>query len=453
MILRASIWLLSCLVLSVGSTQNLYIPANAVITINDGALVHASGDISNQGVIAGVSTGSLGTDQNLSNSGIIGLAVDSELSIGQDGINDGSLTSSGTLFLGGNWVNNNVSNLVEATVEFDGSGAQSFAENDMLVSGIVMNSTGPVSLDVPSIVVSETLDLQSGILRSEVERALVLESNAEATGGSETSYYDGILVTRGAGFKYYPVGNNGHFGPVEFEIEGIDPEVGVRHIWTNPDVPVPGDDLIGVSPFGLWSAELLDGSFNGTKVFMNFMDEDLVNFAVQNEITATFTSPVIAYADSSGGVFNSLGVESLEDTDSVSFGRILSDSLLLFSDTSNVRYFAIAKAPLIPPEGVWFVPDAFSPNASDVRNRTFRFFGERISNDRFLMRVYNSRRILLYETTDLETARTVGWDGRNQRNGRDQPTGVYFWQVMWTQEPLNEEPEERFKEGRVYLIR
>ncbi len=433
--------------------QNLYIPPNAVITISDQALLHASGTISNQGTIAGINTGRLGTDLDLNNSGIIGLAVDSELTIRRNGLNDGSLTSSGTFFLGGNWINNGVSNFIEANIEFNGSGSQTFNDNQMPLKGMIMNSVGPVTLNSPSITISETLDFQSGILTSLVDKALILEEDAEATGGSETSYYDGALVTRGTGFKYYPVGNNGHFGPVEFDnIEGIDPEIAARHIWTNPYDPVPGDDLIGVSPNGLWSAEYLGGSFDGSRIFLDFMDEDLQNFSIFNEFSADTITTVVAYADSAGGVFNSLGVASLESTDYFSFGRILSDSVLQFSDT-NIRYFALARAPLIPPDGVWYVPEVFSPNASNPLNQNFRFFGERISSENFLMRVYNRRRILVYETTDYNEATQIGWDGTNQRNGKEEPMGVYFYQVQFTLEPLGLPPSPENKTGRFYLIR
>ncbi|XOV94688.1 MAG: gliding motility-associated C-terminal domain-containing protein [Bacteroidota bacterium] len=445
------------LLASVTNAQNLYVPTGARVTISDGALLHASGDIDNDGIIAGINTGSLGTDQALQNNGTIGLATDSELTIGGTGINDGSVTSSGTVLLGGDWTNNNVSNFVDGTVEFIGMGPQLFTEKQMFLKGMTMNAMGPVTLNSPGINITGELDFQSGVLMPQVDKLLILESSAAASGGTETSYYDGTLISRGTGFRYFPVGNNGHFGPVEFDnIEGIGTEMGVNHIWTNPTDPVPGEDLLGVSPNGLWSAELISGSFDGSRLFMDFRDEDLANFAIENQITATYVSPVIAYADSAGGVFNSLSVLTLENTDSISYGRILSDSLLVFSDTSNIRYFAIAKAPIVPPGGVWYVPEVFSPNASNPNNQTFRFFGERVSSDGFLMRVYNRKRILVYETADLYQAKEVGWDGTNRNTGKDEPTGVYFYQITFKLMPLGI-PEEEWKldskADQVYLIR
>ncbi len=438
-----------------GYTQNLYVPANATITLTDGSLVHAEGEIQNDGLIAGSLTGSLGTDTDLNNSGIIGLAQDSELTIGGNGVNDGSLTSSGTVFLGGDWTNNSVSNFVDATLFFNGTGAQQFNDNQMLVTGITMSGIGPVTLNSPEITISESLDLQSGILTSQVDESLILETTASATGGSETSYYDGTLIIRGTGFQYFPVGDNGHFGPVEFDnIEGIGTELGVAHIWTNPTDPIPNRDLIGVSSNGLWSVELRSGSFDGSRIFLDFMDEDLQNFTIENEINATRFSPVIAFADSAGGEFGTLGVATLEDTDSISYGRILSDSLLVFSDTSNIRYFAIAWAPQVPDVGVAYIPSAFSPNASDPLNQTFRFFGARISSEGFSMQVYNRKRVLVYETNDYFEATQVGWDGTNMKTGKEEPSGVYFYQISYTKEPLGMESVPVDNQiGRVYLIR
>ncbi len=439
-----------------GYTQNLYVPANASISLTNDAGVHAEGDIENNGIIAGSDDSKLTTGQDLNNSGIIGLAEDSELSISGNGVNSNSLTSAGTVFLGGDWTNNNISNFVDATLFFNGSGAQQFNDNTMLVRGITVAGIGPVTLNVPEITVSESLDFQSGILTSTIDRSLILD-DADATGGSETSYYDGTLISRGTGFLYFPVGNNGHFGPVEFDnIEGINTEIAVNHIWTNPTDPVPNSDLIGVSSNGLWSVELLSGSFDGSRLFLDFMDEDLENFVISNEVNATNYSPVIAYADSAGGEFGTLGVATLENTDSVTYGRILSDSLLLFSDTSNIRYFAIALAPQVPEDGVVYIPEAFSPSASDPLNQTFRFFGARVSSEDFSMKVYNRKRIMVYETSDLAEATQIGWDGTNRNTGNDEPSGIYFYQITYKLEPVGVDPETvspKTETDKVFLIR
>ncbi len=457
MIFRKHIGLVCLLSVCFSSyTQNLYVPANASISLTNDAGIHAEGDIENNGIIAGSDGSKLTTGQDLNNSGIIGLAEDSELSISGNGVNGNSLTSAGTVFLGGDWTNNNISNFVDATLFFNGSGAQQFNDNTMLVRGITVAGIGPVTLNVPEVTVSESLDFQSGILTSVVDRSLILD-DADATGGSETSYYDGTLISRGTGFQYFPVGNNGHFGPVEFDnIEGINTEIAVNHIWTNPTDPVPNSDLIGVSSNGLWSVELLSGSFDGSRLFLDFMDEDLENFVISNEVNATNYSPVIAYADSAGGEFGTLGAATLENTDSVTYGRILSDSLLLFSDTSNIRYFAIALAPQVPEDGVAYIPEAFSPSASDPLNQTFRFFGARVSSEFFSMKVYNRKRIMVYETSDLAEATQIGWDGTNRNTGNDEPSGVYFYQITYKLEPVGVDPETVIPEtetGKVFLIR
>ncbi len=443
-----------------GFTQNLYVPANATITLTNDAQVHAQGDIQNDGIIAGSQGSGLATDQNLNNAGVLGLAGDSELTIAGNGVNDNSLTSAGTVYLGGDWTNNSISNFVSAELIFNGTGAQQFNDNAMLVTAITVASTGPVTLNAsititnPDDNIDSFLDFQSGTLTSVVDGSLILDESASAMGGSETSYYDGTLISRGTGFKYFPVGDNGHFGPVEFDnIEGINTEIAVNHIWTNPTDPVPNSDLIGVSSNGLWSVELLSGSFDGSRLFLDFMDEDLENFVIFNEVNATNYSPVIAFADSAGGEFGTLGVTTLENTDSISYGRILSDSLLVFSDTSNIRYFALAKAPQVSLAGVWYIPEAFSPHATNPVNQTFRFFGERISNEGFMMRVYNRKRILVYETTDFIEATQVGWDGTNVKTGKDEPSGVYFYQIIFTREPVGMDPVTENKTGKIYLIR
>lgn len=127
--------------------QNLYVPANATITLTNDAQVHAQGDIQNDGIIAGSQGSGLATDQNLNNAGILGLAGDSELTIAGNGVNDNSLTSAGTVYFGGDWTNNNISNFVSAELIFNGTGAQQFNDNAMLVTAITVASTGPVTLN------------------------------------------------------------------------------------------------------------------------------------------------------------------------------------------------------------------------------------------------------------------------------------------------------------------
>ena len=69
------------------------------------------------------------------------------------------------------------------------------------------------------------------------------------------------------------------------------------------------------------------------------------------------------------------------------------------------------------------------------------------------MRVYNRKRILVYETTDFIEATQVGWDGTNVKTGKDEPSGVYFYQIIFTREPVGMDPVTENKTGKIYLIR
>ena len=474
--------------------QNLYIPSNATIGIANGAEVHAEGVILNNGLISATGTGGVSSGRDINNNGIItvttgdvtidgdlhnvnqltvnsgsqfvvagdltnenllSLGPQTHLSIGRDMINDGNLISAGEISISGNWTNNNITNLSDASIRFTGSGDQVMNEvssSQLLLNGITMASGGTTTITSQDVMVSSSLDFQSGILQPGTNTRVIMEGDAEASGGFTNAYYNGTLIYRGTGYQYFPVGNNGHFGPIELDnIYGTDPEIAVSHLWTNPDDPIPGEDLIGVSSNGLWQVERLSGTFDSSKVFLDFIDEDLENFVISNDFDASYTSPAVANADSMGGVFLSLGVELLENTDSLTYGRILSDAPLTFSDTSDIRYIAIAKAPLVPPEGVVYIPEVFSPNATALENQTFRFFGERISSDGFLMQVFNRRRVKVYETSSFEMANTEGWDGTH--NNYPEPSGTYYYRINFSIVRLDGTIEERQESGEVYLIR
>ena len=126
-------------------------------------------------------------------------------------------------------------------------------------------------------------------------------------------------------------------------------------------------------------------------------------------------------ADNPGGIFTSLGVGELLSTDSLSFGRITSENKIAFDQ--DTKYVAIGLAPLVPDKIDIFVPEAFSPSATDPRNQTFRIFGTGVEEEGFRMVVVNQFNKVIYETTSFQEAKTIGWDGG------DEPAGLYYYVI------------------------
>ena len=96
-----------------------------------------------------------------------------------------------------------------------------------------------------------------------------------------------------------------------------------------------------------------------------------------------------------------------------------------------------------------YVPTVFAPNSTDEDNMTFKVFGAAITDQGFLMRVYNRWGELIYETNSFYDARNNGWDGVHQGTGEEQEIGVYTYTIQG--EYLDGEEIE--KTGTVTLVR
>lgn len=90
-----------------------------------------------------------------------------------------------------------------------------------------------------------------------------------------------------------------------------------------------------------------------------------------------------------------------------------------------------------------FLPNVFSPDASEQVNREFRPYLAQGTPSAYELMIFDRWGGQVFRSEDIDR----GWDGR--RNGRDMPTGVYFYFLRLTQS--NGKAVE--KEGTVTLIR
>ena len=81
---------------------------------------------------------------------------------------------------------------------------------------------------------------------------------------------------------------------------------------------------------------------------------------------------------------------------------------------SHRRYIALGIEPIVPVTGVIFVPDAFSPVAIDIENRTYRVRGEKVKTEGFSLRIYDPYNRVVFESDDTRGANL----GRTARSCR-----------------------------------
>lgn len=100
-------------------------------------------------------------------------------------------------------------------------------------------------------------------------------------------------------------------------------------------------------------------------------------------------------------------------------------------------------------ESAGFVPNLFTPN-DDGKNDLLKIYGLREARE-FSFTVYNREGKIVYETRSPSEVSALGWDGR--KNGKNQPSGVYFWKVKG-QHPSGEDVKLNGKsEGSIILVR
>ena len=363
---------------------------------------------------------------------IITISPGANLEVGGDLENEGTIINTGAISLYGDWTINNIFNGIQGDLFFLGGQNQMVMPPELLVNSMVLNQGGEVSFAGNEFIVTNDITFLNGVMKTEGDTRFILESNVRVVGGSNASYFQGKLSYQGSGIRKFPMGYEGVYAPITMlDVFGSNPEITVSFQTPNQGIPEPDPDLIGVSSNGIWEVELTQGAINGTPVQIDFQEEDLESFGVRNNIRHRVNSPVIAVSDSPSGEYTSLGVESLFDSDSLTRGSITSE-LDYAPELNEVSYFAIGLAPRIDPNGLVYIPQIFSPAATDPNNQTFRIFGERILPDNFRLEIFNRFGAVVYSTLSFEEANQIGWNGVNQRTGNEEPSGIYYYQVTLT---------------------
>jgi len=91
-----------------------------------------------------------------------------------------------------------------------------------------------------------------------------------------------------------------------------------------------------------------------------------------------------------------------------------------------------------------YVPNAFSPNDDGI-NETFQVRGESVSEDGFILRIFDRSGSIVFETTSMNEV----WNG-NATDGTPLPTGVYVWKIE-AKDIYSDDVKQSF--GHVSLLR
>jgi hypothetical protein len=367
--------------------------------------------------------------QDLTNSTNLYIPAGLEFHLDGDFANSGFIQNQGSFFVSGNWRNTNVYQGL-GTVTLNGTREQDFSNNENAVFHLVIDGTGTKHI-VNKLPITNKLSLFSGIVRITEVDTILLSTTATVAGGSFTSYIDGAFTNEGTGFKFFPIGKNGSYFPVEMlNVTGINPVISLE-VFENPP-PIQGPPAIGVYSRVYWQRKNIKGTFTGSPIVTGYpVPEDYTNRHVIELLQSeSFNQP-----------FTTMGNVT------VSFGEELAKIVSGTNLTGNI--FLIGTG--IPAGGIpgeFYLSTSLSPRAVNTDNQFVKIFGNKLVNENFHLMVYNRWGLLVYETTSLESMIQTGWDGRRNGDGELLPSGGYPYVLR----AVTKDGEEVEKKGMISIV-
>jgi hypothetical protein len=336
------------------------------------------------------------------------LYIPENLSVHIDGDlgNGGFLQNQGTLYLTGNWRNANVYQGLGKVI-MEGNGPQTIFNNKNDLHYFTINGSGPIVIE-DKLPITGQLDLLSGLVTVGDDDTLLLAPNAAVNGASLQSYVDGAFTVTGPGYKFFPIGKNGLYHPIELlDITGINPITELELLENLPAINVPS----AITPYRsvYWNRKTIRGTYIGSPVS--------IGYQIPDGYTNRHTIEIVQGADLSQEFSPLSGVSVVYGDE---FDKVISDDPL----TGN--FFVIGES--IPVGGIpgeFYLSTSLSPRASNPDNHFIKIFGNELAENDFQFLVYNRWGLLVYESHSLQEMISKGWDGRAKNSGDILPSGAY----------------------------
>ena len=349
----------------------------------------------------------------------------------------------GELHIGGH-----LSSLTDSlgNIHFVGSDNQVLVGTELVAKNLIMNKPGRLELGAMEVTIQDTLVLNNGILASGSTELKVIKS---IDGGNNNSFIEGSYMTISSdGELHIPLGIDGLYQPIYLNGMSADRKLKAGISKPIDDALLVSDSLVGINSTFLWTIEI-DESEGEDEIVESravFQQIDLENFISENPIRAFKYSPTMALRAPDDSLFRTLGIASLVNTDSLTFGEI--SAMLPFRMSAEKEYtLAIGRMPLST--GLrFYVPNAFAPRSNNSENSRFRPFLEGVTISSVQMTVWNEFNNPVFSVNESEPDfENFGWNG-TQENGSDAPQGVYFYEIV-----VNTPVQSFEKSGTVLLVR
>jgi len=231
-------------------------------------------------------------------------------------VNNGTIINNGDIQVGGIWQNNDTYEPGIGRLTLTSNQTQTINHNDQSFTRLTISGGGQKIFGA-DITIENELVMNNGILTSSGGAKIIIAESASIIGGSETSFIEGPLYHIGTGDKYYPIGINNTFLPVELMgIQGLNPTIGILLNAPNPNLAVSGS-LAAVTEQQYWEMDILNGTY----------DNSIVKLPVNEELfLESIQEAVVVQSSGLDTPFSSIG--GTNATGDVTNGSITSESFV-----------------------------------------------------------------------------------------------------------------------------
>ncbi len=323
--------------------------------------------------------------------------------------NDGTIINNGTFSVASHWDNNGVYN-GQGEVILNGAQSQDLDNNGQDIYKLTMNGAGEKVLKTNLNITSE-LSLLNGILTPGENAVLSLAQSAAVSNASATAYVNGPLRHTGTGYKFFPVGQNGNYRPLELiDVTGINPVISVEVREGSFQPNSIDENLSGLSEIRYWQVNPQGGTYHGSLVKLSIGSDE----GFDNLIGA-----VVAEAPEANGNFVSLGQS--KTTGDATEGTVTSETV------SVEKILALGLTSRYSVQKTILIPSAFAPNGAKPEDQRLVIFGNDVVAQGFSFKIFNRWGHVVYETDSYDAAVREGWNGEDINTRQMSQFGVYSY--------------------------
>ncbi len=325
-------------------------------------------------------------------------------------VNNGTVTNRGSLYIGGDWTNNETYSLIDSgRFILSGDKPQLINHNNQSVYTLIIDGAGEKTLGSDLSVVN-TFELVNGLITPTENFLLTMNDGTIVQDGNNNSYVNGALYHVGIGDKLYPIGKNNHYSPVTLlDVQGDAPTIGFEVFEPNTDPQYP-KVLQSVSETRYWKKTILAGTLDGGRINLRIAEDEGIDDITLAVITATETL---------GGIFKSMGIHELLHIDDPQKTSVTSNNNII----AAVDYYAIGEE--FDFSKIECVPNAFSTASPNTDENVLKVYCTNLNEENFSFTIFDKWGLIVYDTKSVEVATQKGWDGINPITGLKAKNDVY----------------------------